>query len=169
MYDIQLSDSPLASWVLLRQTWLAMDRAAEIRLAKVGHIPEMVAALWICRDSPGLTTIAEIARLISRQSQSVVGLINRMEDEYLVTRSPKRKGRPFTEVNLTEKGEKACRAGLAVVRVLIGETVPLLSLEEREQLHKYLTVLRAHAAESIPWELTVPPDMPVPTPISVSW
>ncbi len=169
MYDLQFSDRVLTTWALLRQTWLAMDRAVEVRLAKIGLTPEKVAVLWICRDYPGLITIAEIARLISRQSQSAVGLVNRMEDEGLVSRSPKRKGRPFTEVKLTEKGEKACRAGVAVVKVLIAETAPLLSLEDREQLHRCLIALRQYSADHIHWELTPPLDIPEKTPISVSW
>ena len=169
MYDLQFSDRVLTTWTLLRQTWLAMDRAAEVRLAKVGLTPEKAAVLWICRDYPGLTTIAEIARLLSRQSQSVVGLVNRMEEESFVTRSPKQKGRPFTEVKLTEKGERACTAGMAVLKVLITETEPLLSMEDREQFHRYLTALREHSADHVQWELTPPLNVPAEPPIPVKW
>lgn len=76
MYDLQLSDRTLTTWALLRQTWSVMDKAAETRLAKVGLTPEKLAVLWICRDYPGLSTTAEIARFLSRQSQSVTGLLN---------------------------------------------------------------------------------------------
>lgn len=169
MYDLKLSDTTLTTWVLLRQTWSVMDKAAEMRLAKVKLTPEKVAVLWICRDYPGLMTTAEIARFLSRQSQSVTGLLNRMEEEGLVTRAPKRKGRPFTEVKLTEKGEKACSVGVAVVKALIAETAPVLTLEERQQLHGYLAALRQQTVDSMHLELTEPPDLPSRVPIPVRW
>ncbi len=169
MYDLQLSDLTLTTWALMRQTWSVMDRAAEARLAKVGLTPEKVGVLWICRDYSGLLTTAEIARFLSRQSQSVTGLLNRMEEEGLVTRAPKRKGRPFTEVKLTEKGEKACRAGVAVVKVLVAETAPALSREERQRLHGYLEALRQQLVDSMHMELTLPLDLPAEVPIPVNW
>jgi DNA-binding MarR family transcriptional regulator len=169
MYDLQLSDLTLTTWALMRQTWSVIDRAAEARLAKVGLTPEKVGVLWICRDYSGLLTTAEIARFLSRQSQSVTGLLNRMEEEGLVTRAPKRKGRPFTEVKLTEKGEKACRAGVAVVKVLVAETAPALSREERLRLHGYVEALRQRLVDNMHMELTSPPDLPAEVPIPVNW
>lgn len=169
MYDLQLSDRTLTIWALLRQTWSVMDKAAETRLAKVGLTPEKVGVLWICRDYPGLLTTAEIARFLSRQSQSVTGLLNRMEEEGLVSRIPKRKGRPFTEIKLTAKGEEACGVGIAVIKSLIRETAPVLSAEEQQQLHKLLGALRQQVVEDLHIELTPPPDFPTEEPIPVRW
>ena len=169
MYDLQLSDRTLTTWALLRQTWSVMDKAAETRLAKVGLTPEKLAALWICRDHPGLLTTAEIARFLSRQSQSVTGLLNRMEEEGLVSRIPKRKGRPFTEIKLTDRGEQACGVGIAVIKSLIRETAPALSAEEQQQLHKLLGALRQRVVEDLHIELTPPPDFPAEEAIPVKW
>jgi DNA-binding MarR family transcriptional regulator len=169
MYDLQFSDITLTTWALLRQTWSVMDKAAETRLAKVGLTPEKVAVLWICRDYPGLLTTAEISRFLSRQSQSVTGLLNRMEEEGLVARTPKRKGRPFTEVKMTEKGQKAAQIGIAIIRVLVSETTPVLSTEDQQQLHKYLKMLRQQMVEGLHLELTPPLDIQEREPISVRW
>ncbi len=169
MYDLCLSDITLTTWALLRQTWAVMDKAAETRLARVGLTPEKVGVLWICRDYPGLLTTAEIARFLTRQSQSVTGLLNRMEEEGLVARTPKRKGRPFTEIKLTEKGEKAAQAGIAVIKVLVSETAPVLSPEDRKQLHKYLEILRQKIVDELHLELTPPPDVPDREMIPVKW
>lgn len=169
MYDIQFADITLTTWALLRQTWLVMDKAAERRLAKVGLTPEKVSVLWICRDYPGLLTTAEIARLLSRQSQSVTGLLNRMEEDGFVTRSPKRKGRPFTEIKLTDKGEEACQVGVEVIRILIAETAPVLSTEDRQQLHKFLAALRQQIVDDMRMELTPSPDLPVQEPVHMNW
>src|SRR4030043_1565170 len=104
----------MTTWALLRQTSIAVNKAAEIKLAKVGLTPEKAAVLWACRDYPGTITPAEIARLMFRENQTIAGLLNRMEKEGLVSRVPKRKGHPFTEVKMTPKGEKLCEQGIEV-------------------------------------------------------
>jgi len=50
MYDYNFSDSAFTTWVLLRQTWSAIQKVAERKLAKLGLTPEQVDVLWICRD-----------------------------------------------------------------------------------------------------------------------
>ena len=169
MYDLQLADKSLDTWVMLRQTWALMDRAAAARLAKVGLTPEKVGVLWICRDFPGIVTTAEIARILTRQSQSVTGLLNRMEEEGLITRSPKRKGRPFTEVKMTPKGEEACAVGVTVLKALVKETEPTLPNRERQQLHRILGLLRQQMADNLHLEVTAPRDLPEREPITVRW
>jgi DNA-binding MarR family transcriptional regulator len=169
MYDLQLSDKALSTWALLRQTWTVMDKAAATRLSKVGLTPEKVAVLWICRDFPGIVTTAEIARILTRQSQSVTGLLNRMEEEGLITRTPKRKGRPFTEVRMTPRGEEACAVGVTVLKALIKETESTLSSRERQQLHRLLGLLRQQMVDSLHLELTVPRDLPEREHIPVRW
>src|SRR4030043_1731917 len=94
----------MTTWALLRQTSIAVNKAAEVKLAKVGLTPEKAAVLWACRDYPGTLTPAEIARLVFRENQTIAGLLNRMEREGLVIRVPKRKVHPFTEVRMTPRG-----------------------------------------------------------------
>jgi len=52
VYDLEFADAALTTYVLLRQAWLAVNRVAEARLAKVGLTPEKFLVLWICRDYP---------------------------------------------------------------------------------------------------------------------
>jgi len=169
MYDLTFADETLTTWALLRQTWLIANRAAETRLSKVGLTPEHVAVMWICRDYRGIASTAEIARLLSRRSQSVTSLLNRMEAECLVTRTPKRKGRPFTEVRLTEEGEQACQLGIEVVRALLSEGRSVFSAQERRTLHTLLRAMRQHLVDSMNMELIALPDAPVAEPIPVKW
>jgi DNA-binding MarR family transcriptional regulator len=169
LYDLRFSDMNLTTWALMRQTWSIMYKAAESRLNKVGLTPEKLAVLWICRDYPGILTTAEIARFLSRQSQSVTGLLNRMEEEELVTRNPKRKGRPFTEVKLTTKGEELCHNGIAVIRDLISVIAPALSEGDQQQLQKLLGALRQSVIGDLKTELTRPPDFAAVESIPVKW
>jgi DNA-binding MarR family transcriptional regulator len=169
MYDLRLSDPTLATWALLRQAWSFMNKAAETKLAKVHLTPEKLGVLWICRDFPGTITTAEISRYMSRQSQSITGLLNRMEQEGLIGRVPKRKGQPFTELKLTAKGQEACDAGASVIKALIEETAQVLSTGDREQLHGFLVALRDHMADMLHIELTPPPDVAPDETIDVRW
>jgi len=169
MYDLEISDPTLNTWALLRQTWSLMDKGAETRLAKIRLTPEKLGVLWICRDFHGIVTTAEISRFLSRQSQSITGLLNRMEQEGLVRRTPKRKGRPYTEVKLTPRGQEACDAGTSVVKTLIEDTASVFSAKDRDQLHKLLRALRDHMADRLHIELTPPPDVPPDRPIDVKW
>jgi len=169
LYDIRLSDTNLTTWALVRQTWSIMYTAAESRLNKVGLTPEKLAVLWICRDYPGILTTAEIGRILSRHSQSVTGLLNRMEEEELVTRNPKRKGRPFTEVKLTAKGEEVCHKGIVLIKDLISVIAPALSEADQQQLQKLLGVLRQSVIGDLGTELIRPPDFSALDPIPVKW
>lgn len=157
MYDYKFSDVALTSWVLCRQTWSGMQKVAERKLAKSGLTPEQVDILWICRDYPGLMTPAELSRLIFREEQSVTGLLNRMEREGLVRRYAKRKGKPYTEVKITDKGTEAADAGVQVAKALITEVMSTLSPPEHEELQRILRVLQGKIAELLYIEV-VPAD-----------
>jgi DNA-binding MarR family transcriptional regulator len=92
-----------------------------------------------------------------------------MEEEGLVTRTPKRKGRWFTEIKLTGKGVQACDVGVAVAKAMVAETAPVMSMEERQQLHGLLAALRQVFVDSMHLELSPPPDIPSHDPIPVRW
>ena len=165
MYDFQFSDSAFATHALLRQAWIAVNKAMESRLAKVGLTPEKFAVLWACRDYTGRLIPAEIARLLFREEQTVTGLLNRMEREGLVKRIPKRKGKPFTEVKITPKGEEAISQALPVHKELIGELASDLSVEQQENLHESLRALRDNALQT----LRVEPRQARGKPITLKW
>jgi DNA-binding MarR family transcriptional regulator len=153
MYDFEFEESAMNTWAMLRQTWIAVNKAAEVKLAKVGLTPEKAAVLWACKDYPGTLTPAEIARLVFRENQTIAGLLNRMEKEGLVTRVPKRKGHPFTEVKITAKGEKLASPGIEVYKSLIKGLVSGLSVDEQKQLQKLLKVLRQKMLDEMHMDL----------------
>ena len=155
MYDYKFSDINLTTWTLLRQTWSAIQKVAERKLAKLGLTPEQVDVLWICRDYPAPLIPAEIARLIFREEQTVTGLLNRMEREGLLKRVPKRKGKPFTEVKITDKGREAASAGVEIALSLIAEIMSTLSTTEQEELQRLLQVLQRKVAEMLQVELVL--------------
>ena len=157
MYDYQFDDDAFAAWVLMHQTWYVMRKSEERKLAKVGLTPERLQVLSVCTDYPGTLIPEEISRLIFRDSQSVSGLLNRMERDGLVRRVPKRKGHPFTEVHLTPRGEELCPRGIEAITALVTKVMSCLSAEELEQLQKLLRKLRQNTLEELHLELMPPP------------
>jgi DNA-binding MarR family transcriptional regulator len=170
MYDFEFEETAMGTWAMLRQTWIAVNKAAEVKLAKVGLTPEKAAVLWACKAYPGTLTPAEIARLVFRENQTIAGLLNRMEKEGLVTRVPKRKGHPFTEVKITSKGEKLASPGIEVYKGLIKGLVSGLSVDEQKQLQKLLKVLRQKMLDEMHMDLDKGPGAFAPgKPIRVKW
>jgi DNA-binding MarR family transcriptional regulator len=167
MYDFEFTETAMGTWAVLRQTWIAVNKAAEIKLAKVGLTPEKAAVLWACREYPGTLTPAEIARLVFRENQTIAGLLNRMEKEGLVTRVPKRKGHPFTEVKLTPKGEKLSGPGIEILSALIKGLVADVPVEEQKQLQKSLRKLRQKMMDEMHMELDKGPSAFAGKPIQV--
>ena len=80
-----------------------------------------------------------------------------MEREGLVRRVPKRKGKPFTEVRVTAKGEEICGRGIDVATSLVTRLMSALSAEELEQLQNLLRKLREKALDELHIELLPPP------------
>jgi len=157
MYDLEFTDPAMTVWALLRQTHTAVNKVAEVRLAKKGLTPEKAAVLWACRDYPGIVTPAEIARLVFREAQTIAGLLNRMEREGLVKRVPKRKGRPYTQIRLTPKGEGLVDPGIQILRSLIESLTEDMPDAERGQLINSLAAIRHKMMGEIHIEAGSPP------------
>ncbi len=169
MYDITFDDPTMTTWSLLRQTWIVTNKVAETRLSRLGLTPEKAAVLWACRDYPGVLTPAEISRLVFREAQSIAGLLNRMEKEGLVKRIPKRKGRPFTEIQLTAKGKELCDPAIHALKDLIQGFTSDLSPDERQQLHGILEKLRQKMFDQLHMELGHPPAFKTDEVIGLKW
>ena len=170
MYDLEFEDPQMTTWALLRQTWIVANKVAETKLAKKKLTPEHLAVLWSCRDNKGPMTPAEIARLVSREAQSIAGLLNRMEKEGFVKRIPKRKGRPFTEIKLTPKGEELCAPGIEIQKKIIMDFSTDMPEKERQQFHKTLKSLRAKVLDQLHLELDEnPAGLPEGKPIRIKW
>lgn len=169
MYDFEFEEMAMGTWAALRQTWISVNKVAELKLAKVGLTPEKAAVLWACRDYPGTITPAEIARLMFRENQTIAGLLNRMEKEGLVSRIPKRKGHPFTEVKMTPKGEKLVGPGVEVFKGIIKGLVSGMSVEEQKQLQQLLKSLRQRMLDEMHMEIDKQPKVYKGKAISIKW
>ena len=169
VYDLEFSDQALTTYTLVRQAWLAINRCAETKLAKVGLTPEKLLVLWTCRDYPGTLIPAEIARISHRENQTIAGLLNRMEKEGLALRIPKRKGHPFTEVKMTAKGKKLLDVGLPVFQAIVSDLLSDMPVKKQKECQEWHRTLRDKALERLHLEAG-PAVVGVPgKPVPVKW
>ena len=169
MYELEFEDQSLATFNLLRQAWTAVNKASEVELARKNMTPEQVAILWACRDYPGKLKPAEVARLTFRENQSIAGQLNRMEKEGLVKRTPKRKGKPFTELTLTPKGEERCGPGIEVMKKVIKDVTSGLSREQHKQLQGLLRGVRDKGLDKLHIEPRQPAGVAEGEAVPVRW
>jgi len=158
VYDYQFPDSNHTALVQLRQTSSAIYKLAERKLAKIGLTPIKTYVLLLCKECNGPLTPAEISRSLFRESQTIAGLLARMEKEGLIRRIPKRKGHPFTEVLITEKGKEVWYKGVKAVVAFVEDTMSAFSAEELKQLGELLRKLRQKTLEELHLELMPQPD-----------
>jgi DNA-binding MarR family transcriptional regulator len=89
-----------------------------------------------------------------------------MEKEGLIERVPKRKGRPFTEVKITAKGEEVFGPAKEKLFALSARIMSSLSAEETEQFQKLLRKVQGKALEELHLELVPAPSCDPGEPIA---
>jgi DNA-binding MarR family transcriptional regulator len=169
VYDLEFTDTALTTYILVRQSWLAINRYAEAKLTKVGVTPEKFLVLWTCRDYPGPLIPAEIARISHRENQTIAGLLNRMEKEGLVLRIPKRKGHPFTEIKITAKGEKLLAAALPVFRSVVSDLLSDMPQQKQKECQVWHRELRDKALDKLHLIAAAPTETVIGKPINLKW
>ena len=80
MQGASSADKDYELWVLLHQTKDAVYKARDKELMELGISPIMAAVLVIVEAIDGPATPAEISRWLFRESHTVSGLLQRMED-----------------------------------------------------------------------------------------
>ena len=153
MYDYNYPEARITGYTLFSNTWHAIHRVVERGFGEVGTTPEKAHVMWVCVQHPGIVTPAELGRILFRESESIAGLLGRMEREGLVTRVLKGKGHPFTEVKITTKGEELIHSIILLWAPLVEGVMSPLSDEEVEQFSALLRKLLINAIEKLNIEL----------------
>jgi DNA-binding MarR family transcriptional regulator len=124
----------MAQWITICQTYNAVYRLTELVLLPHGLSVVQFHLLSILKGAGGSLATGEIGRVMVRQSKTLTGLVDRLEEPGLVERVFDRRDRRKIWVRLTEEGVRKLEEVFPVVTGLTEELLSGLSGQERGQL-----------------------------------
>jgi len=92
-------------WLFIAQVRTAMVRARQKEVSKYGITSRQASVLFVISAIGNKATPAEISSWLFRKSQSVAGILNRMEKQGLVIRVRDLRRKNMVRIELTEKGK----------------------------------------------------------------
>ena len=135
----------LAEWVTLYQAHNAIFKVAELALLPHNLSLPQLHLLAILKKADGPITTGEIGQAMVKASQTITGLVDRLEEPGFVERVFDRSDRRKTWVRMTEKGERKLADAFPVANRLAEELSAVLTDQELEDLQAKLEKLRGAA------------------------
>jgi len=144
----------LAEWVTLYQAHNAIFKVAELALLPHNLSLPQLHLLAILKKADGLITTGEIGQAMVKASQTITGLVDRLEEPGLVERVFDRSDRRKAWVRMTEKGERKLEEAFPVASRLAEELSSVLTEQELQDLQAKLEKLRSAAMDKLAGALT---------------
>jgi DNA-binding MarR family transcriptional regulator len=144
----------LDQWTTIYQAYNAVFKVAElVLLAQRLSLPQL-HLLAILKNGGGILTTGEIGRAMVKASQTITGLVDRLEEPGLVERVFDRRDRRKTWVRMTEKGERKLAEALPVFNRLVDELFSVLTDQDLQDLQAKVEKLRSAAMDRLAGALT---------------
>jgi DNA-binding MarR family transcriptional regulator len=147
-------DQDVKLWVLLHQTRDAAYKVTEKELRPLGLSPMEAGVLFVVNATGERATPAEISRWLFRESHSVSGLLDRMEQKGLVKRNKDLEKRNLVRISLTDKAREIADSYLGTKT--LHRILAALTEEQRQQLGQSLQILRDTALADLGFERALP-------------
>jgi len=141
-------------WTTIYQAYNAVFKVAElVLLAQRLSLPQL-HLLAILKKADGLVTTGEIGRAMVKASQTITGLVDRLEEPGFVERVFDRRDRRKTWVRITEKGERKLAEALPVFNRLVDEIFSVLTDQDLQDVQAKVGKLRGAAMDKLAGTLT---------------
>jgi len=144
----------MAEWIAIYQAYNAIFKLTELTLLPHGLSLPQLHLLSVLKGAGETLTTGEISRAMVRQSQTMTGLLDRLEEPGLVERVFDRRDRRKTWVRLTEKGERKLEEASPVATGLAEELSSVLTDQELQELQATVEKLRGAAMDRLDAVLT---------------
>jgi len=138
-----------AEWVTLYQAHNAVFKVAELALLPHNLSLPQLHLLAILKKADGLVTTGEIGQAMVKASQTITGLVDRLEEPGLVERVFDRSDRRKVWVRMTGKGEQKFAEAYPVANRLAEELSAVLTDQELQDLQAKLGKLRGAAMDRL--------------------
>ena len=139
----------VAQWKAIDQAYNAIFKLAELTLLPQRLSLPQIYLLGVLKSKGGMLTTGEISRAMVRASQTMTGIVDRLEEPGLVERVFDRRDRRKVWVRLTEKGERKLKEAFPVANRLAEELSAVLSDQELEDLQAKVEKLRSAAMDRL--------------------
>ena len=137
-------------WVTIYKAYNAVFKVAELAL-----LPQRLSLLLaILKKGGGILTTGEIGREIVKSSQTITGLVDRLEAPGFVERVFDRSDRRKTWVRMAEKGERKLAEAFPVFNRLVDELFSVLTDQDLQDLQAKVEKLRSAAMDRLARTLT---------------
>jgi DNA-binding MarR family transcriptional regulator len=139
----------MAEWLALYQAHNAIFKSTELALVPHNLSLPQLQLLSVLRQNGGLLTTGEIARAMVKASQTITGLVDRLEVQGLLERHFDRSDRRKVWVRMTKKGEQKLAEARPVATSLAEELFAVLTDQELADLQARLEKLRTAAMDKL--------------------
>ena len=144
----------LDQWTTIYQAYNSVFKVAElVLLAQRISLPQL-HLLAILKNGGGILTTGEIGREMVKASQTITGLVDRLEEPGFVERVFDRRDRRKTWVRMTEKGELKLAEAFPVFNRLVDELFSVLTDQDLQVVQAKVGKLRGAAMDRLVRELT---------------
>jgi DNA-binding MarR family transcriptional regulator len=139
----------MAEWITIYQAYNAIFKLTELALLPHALSLPQIHLLGVLKKGGGILTTGEIGRAMVKASQTITGLVDRLEEPGLVERVFDRRDRRKTWVRLTEKGERKLSEAFPVANRLAEELSGLMNDQELQDLKAKMEKLRNAAMDRL--------------------
>ncbi len=139
----------MAEWLNLSEPYNAMFKLTELALLPCNLSLPQLHLLSVLKEAGGILTTGEIGRAMVKASQTITGLVDRLEVQDLVERQFDRRDRRKTWVRLTPKGQRKWEEAVPVANRLAQEIFAVLTDEELQELQTKSAKLRTAAIDRL--------------------
>lgn len=148
--QMQMGDTRgMAEWIALYQTYHAIFKLTELALLPQALSLPQLHMLGVLRDGGGILTTGEIGREMVKASQTITGLVDRLEVQGFVERQFDRRDRRKTWVRITEAGTRKLEEAMPVAARIAQELSAVLTDKELADLQAKIQKLREAAIERL--------------------
>lgn len=141
-------------WVTIYEAYNAVFKVAELALLPQRLSLPQLHLLAILKKAGGTLTTGEIGLEMVKASQTITGLVDRLEEPGLVERVFDRRDRRKTWVRLTKKGERKLAEAFPVTNRLAEDLSSVFTDQELQDLQAKVEKLRGAAMDRLAGTLT---------------
>jgi DNA-binding MarR family transcriptional regulator len=139
----------VAQWAVVYQAYNAVFKVAELTLLPQHLTLPQFHMLAVLKKRGGTLTTGEIGQAMVKASQTITGLVDRLEEPGLVERIFDRRDRRKTWVRMTKEGERRLAEASPIAVELAGELSSALTDEELEDLQAKMEKVRSVAMDKL--------------------